>query len=67
MPADSKRIPKPRRPIPRNPSGYPGEMKAIGESISGTQPEIGEKDTGVGRRQRPPVPKRRPRSSRRPA
>ena len=55
MPADRKRIPKPSRPIPKDPSGEPGEMRRIGESISGEQPEIGEKDTGIGRRQPPPV------------
>jgi hypothetical protein len=37
-----------------DPSGEPDEMKALGESISGTQPEIGHKDTGIGRREREP-------------
>lgn len=41
---------------PGEPSGEPGEMRRLGESISGTQPEIGQKDTGVTRRQPPPVP-----------
>lgn len=59
MPADRKMIPKPSKPIPKNPSGQPVEMKDIGESISGKQPEIGEKETGVGRRVPPPAPKRR--------
>ena len=31
-------------------SGEPDDMKELGESISGTQPEIGHKDTGIGRR-----------------
>lgn len=33
-------------------SGDPGDMKELGESISGSQPEIGHKDTGIGRRVR---------------
>jgi hypothetical protein len=56
MPADDKRIPKPKKPIPANPTGEPEEMKKIGESISGTQPEIGDKDTGIGSKRRQPPP-----------
>ena len=55
-PRDEKKDPSKNRRKNDAPSGYPGEMKALGESISGTQPEIGEKDTGVGRRSAPPAP-----------
>ena len=44
-----------RRALPKawtDPSGDPRQMRDLGESISGTQPEIGHKDTGVGRRVR---------------
>lgn len=47
-------MPKPKKPIPKNPSGEPDEMKEIGEAISGEQPEIGDKDTGVGSNRRLP-------------
>lgn len=55
-PADKRRK-SPGKPE-REPSGEPGEMNSLGESISGTQPEIGHKDTGVGRRlrERPEYP-----------
>ena len=58
MPADRKHIPKPSKPIPNNPSGEPAEMKEIGESLSGRQPEIGEKDTGIGKRIPAPHPEK---------
>jgi hypothetical protein len=62
MPADRKRIPKPSRPIPKDPSGDPKEMQKIGESISGTQPDIGDKDIGAGTPPRqPPQNERRAR------
>jgi hypothetical protein len=48
------------RRIPRDPSGNPREMRELGESISGWQPDIGQKDTGVVKRE----PKAEPRSSR---
>jgi hypothetical protein len=58
-----KRGPAGKRAMPTWPAedapgapGEPGEMKRLGESISGTQPEIGQKETGVGRRVPPPVP-----------
>ena len=38
--------------IPAEPSGEVDEMYAIGQALSGTQPDIGHKDTGVGRRVR---------------
>jgi hypothetical protein len=62
MPADRKRIPKPSKPIPKNPSGDPEEMQKIGESISGEQPEIGEKFTGIGSQRRQPPPEKEPRA-----
>ncbi|UPT73771.1 MAG: hypothetical protein M0D55_18280 [Elusimicrobiota bacterium] len=56
MRADKKKIPKPSRPIPANPSGEPEEMQRIGESISGSMPDIGEKDIGAGTKPRQPPP-----------
>lgn len=53
---EKQKKPVPPPETPENPSGFPGEMKAIGESISGEQPEIGEKDTGIGRKVNPPQP-----------
>lgn len=50
--------PKKRKPKKDEPeTGSPEEMKEIGESISGDQPEIGEKDTGIGSKppQSPPI------------
>jgi hypothetical protein len=54
---------KARKPAPEPDeiTGDPEQMKALGESISGTEPEIGHKDTGVGRKTRdrpryPPAP-----------
>ncbi len=48
--------PPPPKGTPEEPSGEPEEMKAIGESMMGEEPEIGQKDTGVGSQQPPPAP-----------
>ena len=59
--------PRRRRRLPKawtDPSGDPRQMRELGESISGWQPDIGHKDTGVGRRLKEGV--RRPTERRRP-
>jgi hypothetical protein len=45
------------RRIPRDPSGNPREMREIGETLSGWQPAIGQKDMGVIKNEPPAAPR----------